>query len=186
MPDLVLGQKLSDAAREYANATIAALTVPGGVHPPTAVAACARMAGTYLFRTFDLKLAGVRPGQAVLSKEADDESSMLLRVAAGILGRLGVTISSSPGGPLVDERHKPMLDFLATQRLLESRFSPIKAKYDLASKQAAQAAAIATALLVHHFTAHLAPDSGFGLAALGFVEGTKTAPDPLELPEDAA
>lgn len=38
MTDLVLGQKLSDAAREYANATIAALPIPSGVHPPTVVA----------------------------------------------------------------------------------------------------------------------------------------------------
>ena len=95
MTDQVLGQKLSDSGREYANATIAALAVPGGVHPPTVIAACARMAGTYLFRSFGLNLKGVQPGQAVLSAESNQHSPMLLRVAAGILSSLGVTIPNS-------------------------------------------------------------------------------------------
>ena len=94
MTDLALGQKLSDAAREYANATIAAFRIPGGVHPPTVVAACARMAGTYRFRSFGLDVPGVLPGQAVLSVEANEQAPMLLQTAAGILATLGVTIAS--------------------------------------------------------------------------------------------
>jgi hypothetical protein len=83
MPDLELGQKLSDSAREYANLTISSLKVSGVVDPPTVIAACARMAGTYLFRSFDLKLPNVQPGQAVLSVEADQHSPMLVRTARG-------------------------------------------------------------------------------------------------------
>src|SRR5512140_1942015 len=119
MTDLALGQKLSDSGREYANATIRALAQPGGVHAPTVIAACARMAGTYLFRSFDLKLKGVQPGQVVLSEEANRHSPMLLRVAAGILANLGVTIAGSPAGPLNDEGARPAREFLQTQRMLE-------------------------------------------------------------------
>ena len=36
-------------------------------------------------------------------------------------------------------------------------------------------AAIATALLIHHFTKHLEPNAAFGLAAFAFIEGSKTA-----------
>ena len=179
MVDLELGQKLSDAAREYANAAIGAFKVPGGVHPPTVIAGCARMAGTSLFRSFGLQLPGVEPGQAVLSKEADEHSPMLLRVAARILANLGVALPSSPQGPLVDDKAQPILGFLETQRRLEPLFSPIQARHALSLRQAAQASAIAVALLIHHFARHLPPSTAFGLAAFGFVEGSKTAPDPV-------
>lgn len=181
MTDLVPGQKLSDAARDYANATIAALPIPGGVHPPTVVAACARMAGTYLFRSFGLKLSGAQPGQPVLSAEANEHSPMLLRTTAGILSNLGITIASAPTAALVDARTRPAHEFLQTQRLLEPLFSPIQRKYSLTTPQAAQAAAIATAILIHHFVKHLEPNASFGLAAFAFTEGSKTAPDPVYL-----
>jgi len=186
MADLVLGKTLSDSAREYANATIAALKLPGGVHPPTVVTACARMAGTYLFRSFELKLAGVQPGQVVLSVEANEHSPMLLRTAAAILANLGVTISGSPTAALINENTRPMHEFLQTQRLLEPLFAPIQIKYNLTMRQAAQGAAIATAILIHHLVKHLEPNAGFGLAALAFIEGSKTAPDPVSLPGNVA
>lgn len=185
MADLVLGQKLSDSAREFANATIAALKLPGGVHPPTVITACARMAGTYLFRSFGLKLKDVQPGQAVLSVEANEHSPMLLRTAAGILKNLGIAIASAPTTALVNEKTKPMHEFLHTQRLLEPLFAPIQIKYGFTTRQAAQAAAIATAILIHHFVKHLEPNAGFGVAAFAFIEGCKTAPDPVSLAENA-
>ena len=146
MTDLALGQKLSDAAREYANATIAAFRIPGGVHPPTVVAACARMAGTYLFRSFGLDLPGVLPGQAGLSVEANEQAPMLLQTAAGILATLGVTIASAPTTPLEGEKTRPRHEFLATQRLLEPVFAAIQRQFGLTMRQGAQATSIATAI----------------------------------------
>jgi len=165
---------------------IAALKISGGVHPPTVLAGCARMAGTYLFRSFGLKLKGVKPGQTVLSAEAAEHSPLLVRTAAGILANLGVTIGSPPTGPLLDAKNKPVHEFLDTQRLLEARFAPIQSKYELTARQAAQAAVIATALLIHHFAKHLEPSAGFGVAAFAFAEGCQTAPDPVILSNDAA
>jgi hypothetical protein len=186
MIDQVLGQKLSDCSREYANATLAALAGPGGVHPPTVISACSRMAGTYLFRSFELNLNGVQPGQVVLSAEASQHSPMLLRVAAGILSNLNVTIADSPTAPSRDEVTQPTQEFLQTQRLLEPLFAPIRVRHDLTTRQAAQAAAIAVALLIHHFVKQLEPNTAFGIAAIGFIEGCKTAPDPVELAGGAA
>ena len=151
------------------------------MHPPTVIAACARMAGTSLFRSFGLRLPGVDPGQTVLSNEADEHAPMLLRVAARILANLGVALPSSPPSPVGDDQAKPMLEFLETQRRLEPLFSPIQARHALSLRQAAQASAIAVALLIHHFARHLPPSTAFGLAAFGFVEGSKTAPDPVTL-----
>jgi hypothetical protein len=47
--------------------------------------------------------------------------------------------------------------------------------------EAAQAGAVATALLIRHCAQILDPNTAFGIAALGFVEGTKTAPEPVHL-----
>jgi len=49
-----LSKQQLDAAQEFATATIEALKLLNGVHPGTVVAATARMAGSYLFRSFGL------------------------------------------------------------------------------------------------------------------------------------
>ena len=64
-----LTKEQTDAAGEFANATIAALKIG---EAPTIIAASARMAGTYLFRSFDLELPGLKPGQIVLSEAANE------------------------------------------------------------------------------------------------------------------
>jgi hypothetical protein len=68
---------------------IAAIKVPGGIHPATVIAASARMAGTYLFRSFELNLQGVKPGQVVLSAQAAQREGELIQVALGSLARFG-------------------------------------------------------------------------------------------------
>src|SRR5262244_3171907 len=87
-----LTKQLMDAAGEFANATIAALKVGEGVHPATIVAASARMAGIYLFRSFGFEVREVPPGQIVLSEEANEQAPLLIQIAAGILQRIGIQI----------------------------------------------------------------------------------------------
>lgn len=174
------GQRLSDAARELANLTIAALKQEPGVHPATAVAACARMAGTRMFRSFKLTLPpALRPGDAVLSMDADLQSAMLMRVTANILASLKIALPNVPPPDDGNPQFKPALEFLATQRLLEPCFVPVLDRYGFTPVQAAQACAVATALLIHTFKPHLEPAVGFRLATQAIVEGCKTAPDPI-------
>ena len=167
-----------DAALEFATATIAALKVEKGVHPETLVVASARMAGAYLFRSFGLKLPGVAPGQAVLSVEASEESPALIRTAAGALAMIGIRLANAPPAEATDPKHKPMLDFLETQRRLEPVYAPIRARHGLSSKESAHAAAGAVALLIRHCAKALDPSVAFAIASYGFMEGSKTAPDP--------
>src|SRR5438105_6607664 len=110
-----LTKQQMDAAGEFANATIAALKVAQGVHPPTLIAASARMAGIYLFRSFGLKLSGVSPGQVVLSAEANEQAPQLIQIAAGILSRIGIKIADAPPDTPADPKTKPALEFLDTQ-----------------------------------------------------------------------
>jgi hypothetical protein len=107
------------------------------------------------------------------------QSSALLETCAAILAELGTTIASSPKGVLVEERNKPRLAFLETQRLLEPHFQPIREHHALNDQQAAHAAAIAAGILIHTFAQHFEPDAGFGIAALSFTEGTRTVPSPF-------
>jgi hypothetical protein len=50
-----------DAAQAFANAAVAALQDGDKMRAGAVVAGSARMAGTYLFRSFGLKLRGMKP-----------------------------------------------------------------------------------------------------------------------------
>jgi hypothetical protein len=169
-----LTKQQMDAAGEFANATIAALKVDERVHPPTLVAACARMAGVYLFRSFGLKLPGVNPGEIVLSNEANEQGPALIQITAGVLSRLGIQIAEKPPDEPVDAKAKPGMEFLETQRKVEPAYTPIKEKFGLSDKDAARAVAVGTALLIRHCAQFLDPNIAFGIAVYAFIEGSKT------------
>lgn len=167
-----------DAAQAFGNAVIAALQTGRGVHAETAVAAAARMAGTFLFRSFGFDLATIAPGQVVLSEEANAAGPGLIRVLAGALAEIGIVLDEQRLGASQLPANRPTLDFLATQARLEPQFAAIRAEHGLSLTEAADAAAIATAFLIHQCARVLDPSAAFGVAVYGFIEGTKTAPGP--------
>jgi hypothetical protein len=180
---ITLSKQQTDAAQEFATATISALKLPNGVHPGTVVAATARMAGTYLFRSLGLKLPGVIPGQPVLSNEANEQWPLLTQIAEDCLAKMGIKMDNSQAGKLVDPNHKPMLEFSDTQKKLEPMYAPIKDRYDFSYQEAAYSVAAATALIIRHAKLHstLDPSMAFNIAVYGFVEGAKTAPEPVDI-----
>lgn len=165
-----------EAAREFANATLDALRGESGVHPETAISATARMAGSFLFRSFGLALGDAQPGQAVLSDEANRQGPALLAVLGTVLTHLGVVLDREQLATAVGPGNRSQLEFLASQRLLEPAYAAIRERHGLALPAAAEAAAVAAALLVQHSAEALDPHAGFGVAAYGFIEGTKTVP----------
>ena len=72
-----------DAAQEFANTVVAELRTDKGVHAETAVASVARMAGTFLFRSFGFQLPDVEPGGVVLSEQANEAGPRLIQILAG-------------------------------------------------------------------------------------------------------
>lgn len=172
----------TNAAHEYANASVSGLAVNGSVHPGTAVAATARMAGTCLFRSFAFTLADTPPGTAVLSAEADAHLPALIQTTAEALAKLRIALDHGRAGTPVPPEHAPKLGFLETQRVLEPLYRAISERRQLSGPDTAYAVAVATALLLNHCAKVLDPSVGFGIAALGYVEGLKTAPDPVRLP----
>src|SRR5262249_42377751 len=176
-----LSKQQMDAAQKFANIAISALRLSQVVHAETVVAATARMAGTYLFRSFGFKVTGLKPGQAVLSDAANEQGPLLIQIAGAVLSRIGIKLDNSQSGGTTNSDNKPMLEFLETQKKLEPLYAPVKARLGLSGEEAAQAAAVATALLIRHCANVLDPNIAFGIAAYGFVEGSKTAPEPVDI-----
>jgi hypothetical protein len=186
MEDRTAAQRISECGRELAILTVKAFTSSGGVHIPTMIAACARMAGTFLFRSLPLKVGAAAPGDAVLSAEATEALPLLLRTCVGILSSLGTTIASEPSEPLGGEKNQPQKTVLETQAILDPLYAPAKAEFSLSDRQMAQAATVATGVLVHHFAKYVEPNRGFGIAAVAFAEGSQTVPAPLLTSNNAA
>lgn len=171
-----------EAAREFVNATIDALKTDQGVHAETAVAGAARMAGTFMFRSFGFAIQGIQPGQVVLSDIANEQGPVLIEILGTMLSQAGVPLEAEDFGSAIDAENEPHLGFLETQRQLEPRYADIKEHYGLSFQEAADACAVAAAMLIQMSSTVLDPNVAFNIAVTGFVEGTKTAPDPVSNP----
>jgi hypothetical protein len=174
-----LSQQQIEAAQEFASTTIDTLKTERGVHAETAIAGAARMAGTFLFHSFGFKLGGVKAGQAVLSDKANEQGPQLIQILGCVLSHLGIILDREQFGKLPGTENQPLLGFLETQRHLEPRYMKIKDRLGLSLQEAAESAAVASALLIQQSAQVLNPNVAFGVAVYGFVEGTKTAPEPL-------
>lgn len=176
-----LSKQQTDAAQEFAQVTIDTLKMPEGVHPGTVVAATARMAGTYLFRSFGHRLSGIKPGQFVLSVQANEQWPKLIQITGDCLAKIGIEIDNTQAGIEIDPKHKPMLEFLDTQKKLEPIYAPIKERYGFSYQEAAYSVAVGTALMILHAKDFLNPNIAFNIAVYGFVEGSKTAPEQVDI-----
>lgn len=171
----------ANVAKELANTTATTFTSEGSVHPGTLVAVTARMAGTYLFRSLRLDLPGVQPGQAVLSEPANEQMQVLIRIAAAIVATLGIILDNTRAAEPIDEKHQPRIPFLETQQKLEPLYREITNRNSMSDYDGARASAVAAAILIFQCAKILEPNMGFSILSYGIVEGTKTAPDPVQL-----
>lgn len=175
-----LDERQANAAADFRQATLELLETDDGLHAETAVAGAARMAGTFLFRSFGFDVKGLPAGTPVLSDKANEDGPALVEVLGMTLERVGVHLDGERvQAALNDDQHSPQLTFLETQQKLEPRYALIRERWSLSLQDAAAAAATAAALVIRH-TAHvLDPHLAFGIAAFGLVEGAKTVPAQL-------
>lgn len=170
-------------AQAFAKAAFPALSSEDRLQAISVIAAMARMAGTYYFRSFGYAAMTLTPGQAVLSEEANQKGPELMNLAHEVLTRLGVRLPDADVRATLDPddgASRPALDFAYTQPRLERAFAPIKAEHQLSNVEAGKAAACAVALLIYNCQSVLDPARAFGVAVYGFIEGTKTAPWPAD------
>lgn len=167
------------AADQYVQIVIKALKNEKGVHSETAIACAARLAGTFLFRSFNFPMQDMQPGSAVLSEAANEHGPVLIQTLGAGLDALKVKLDHSKLSGTVPADHQPHISVNETQARMEADFRKVSAALRLTPEQSAHACALAAARLIQMATAVLDPHIGFGVAAYGFVEGSKTAPIPL-------
>ena len=172
-------QAQRQAADQYVQIVIKALKNEKGVHSETAIASAARLAGTFLLRSFKFPMQDMKPGSAVLSEAANEHGPVLIQALGAGLDALKVKLDHSKLSGTVSAEHQPRISVNETQTRMEAQFRKVSAELGLTPEQSAHACALAAARLIHMATAVLDPHIGFGVAAYGFVEGSKTAPIPL-------
>ena len=171
-----LNEAQLQAASEFGTTAMQAYDQGGTFPAETVIGSSARMAGSFLLRSLELPLSGIQPGSIVLSEQANQQGPRLIQILESVLQNIGVKLDSAKLSASQRTTKGLIESFLETQKVLEGRFAAIRDKYALTDGEAADAVAVATAVLIKNCANLLDPHVGFSLAAYGFIEGSKTAP----------
>ncbi|RBP48257.1 hypothetical protein DES53_1011058 [Roseimicrobium gellanilyticum] len=146
------------------------------VHPHTAIASSARLAGSLLLRSFNLNIHDVTPGTVVLSNEANEQGPQLVNIFGSLLQHFGVQFDPAKLGGDHKRGEDPELTTLQSLSLLQDEAMEIARKNAVPLKEAAHAAAMATAFIAKECTKDVGAETAFNIAVHGFIEGSKTSP----------
>lgn len=138
-----------------------------------AISSTARLAGSFLFRSFGFKIDDSKPGTVMLSEDANIKGPQLVNITHAVLQRFGITIDSTKmSGGTGGHAQSNFTDVI---RKIQIPALEIMKKNDLSFEQMAQSAAIATAFIIQQ-SGNITPEHGFGLAIYHYIEGSKTYP----------
>ncbi len=179
--------QVTEAQRKFVGELVDLVATLSGkereIHPETAIASAARLAGSFMFRSFDLQLEGVEPGTLILSKEADEKAPHLTEIMTASLKMFDDALDTDKlGGPHRMMGEEPKLEIAQSLKALQFDAMLKAQAHGLNPIQAAEAAAIATSHVVKECIGHIGIDVGFNVAAAGFTEGCKTVPPVLKPP----
>ena len=167
----------NNATGEFIDLVAAKVGNNRAIHPETAIAASARMAGSFLLRSFNFKLNDLVPGTVLLSDEANEKGLMLVNTLTAFLSASNLSIDKAKLGGQQDQLgQEPHLDILNTLTLLQTDALKIAEANGLTMEQAAQSAALATAFIVKECAPQIGVETGFNVAVFCFIEGSKTVP----------
>jgi hypothetical protein len=165
------------SAGEFVDLVASKLGSGRAVQSETAIASAARLAGSLLFRSFDLNVQLAQPGSIILSDEANEQVPQLINIMSAMLQHFAVPLDQAKiGGEPSKRGNPPQLSPVESLSLLQEDALQIARSNGLTLKEAAQAAAIATAFIVKECAPSLGPELGFSIAAYSFIEGCKTVP----------
>lgn len=172
-----ISEAQNKAAGEFVDLVATKLGSGRAVPSETAIASIARLAGSLLFRSFNLDVQCAEPGTAVLSNEANEEGPQLVSIMSAMVQQFGITLNREKlaGGPL-RRGGVPELSLVESLALLQADAMQIVKNNGLKLTEAAQAAAMATAFVVKECSRDLGPEVSFNIATYGFIEGCKTVP----------
>lgn len=151
-------------------------------HPASVLYAGAWLAGTSLFRSFGYTLDAA-PGTVILSEKANEEGQKLLNLYLYIIVEKD-RIKMDPEKMILEipPEYKSKKDILEIQELFQDSYNRIMRRHGFDFVGGAQVGAFICAILTKTHCIHrkdLEPEMAAGIAAMGFVEGTKTSPAPL-------
>ncbi len=138
-----------------------------------AISSTARLAGSFLFRSFGFKIKDPKPGTVMLSEEANTKGPQLVNITHAVLLNFGLQIDNKKMSN--GNRKHTESDFVDVIGRIQTPALEIMRKNDLGYEQMAQSAAIATAFIIQQ-SSNITPEEGFGTAIYHFIEGTKTYP----------
>lgn len=150
------------------------------IHPGTAISAAARLAGSFMFRSFGFNLTDIKPGTAVLSEEANEKGPVLINILGGSLINMGVTLDNEKINN--SQNVSSTVSFTDSLQLIQQEAHEIMTRNTLSLEEMAYASAMATAFIIKECKNELPAESGFNTAIYGFIEGSKTCPPELISP----
>jgi hypothetical protein len=165
-----------EAAAEFVQTIISRLANDRGVHAETAVSAAARMAGTFVLRSCGLPLAQLPAGSPVFSDRIDDRGGEVLGRIGEALAAMNVPFDARKLTYDVPEGNTPQIDLEQTQAMFAAAYADIQVRRGLDDGQAAHAAAVSVAILIHKCAGVLDPHLAYTIATYGMVEASKTVP----------
>tara|TARA_A100000171_G_C2065270_1_gene111982 strand:- start:78 stop:644 length:567 start_codon:yes stop_codon:yes gene_type:complete len=167
-------QNQNKATGEIVDLIASAIGKNREVHSATAIATSARLSGSFLFKSFELKIDDAKPGTAVLSQEANEQGPELINVIGVVLSNMGVTVDNDKMESA--EIQKTELDFLESLSATQAKANGIMNKHKLNEKEMAVACAMSTAFIIQQCQNDVEVESGFNTAVYGLIEGSKTVP----------
>ncbi len=178
---LEMAKRRKDAANEVL-ALLERHFAKAAPHPESVLYAASWLAGTSLFRA--MKIEGkLDPGVIVLSEKANEEWPKLMRMFVYLVEKFGIKVKAEAADFEIAPEHRSRQSLREIQEELQTPYNAIMAAHGFDYGEGAKTGAVACALLVRGYcSTHklLDPSLAAAIVAMGFVEGTKTTPAPLE------
>lgn len=143
-----------------------------------AISSTARLAGSFLFRSFGFNINDAKPGTVMLSEEANTKGPQLVNITYAVLQNFGIQIDNNKMSNNMQKQ--AVSNFVDVIRNLQNPALEIMKNNDLSYEQMAQSAAIATAFIIQQSN-NITPEVGFGMAIYHYIEGSKTYPPEFDL-----
>jgi hypothetical protein len=144
------------------------------------ISSASRMAGTLMFRTFTFDLSRSKPGEVVLSEEANSKGAHLTNLVNVTLEGLGDKVDVEKAKASLDVSAISRWSLLETQSRFEPLFRAIAKTVGLSLPEAGAAASIASGILVHESPPRLDMDRAYIIAIYGHIEALKKVPAHLQ------
>ena len=138
-----------------------------------AISSTARLAGSFLFRSFGFEINDAKPGTVMLSEEANTKGPQLVNITHAVLQNFGIQIDNNKMSN--GNQKQAESNFIEVIDKIQNPALEIMNNNKLSYEQMAQSSAIATAFIIQQSN-NISPEEGFGTAIYHYIEGTKTNP----------